>query len=79
MPCGMQVEAVSVLRPEAFADLEVWVDAPGMTDGKPTLQDQLNKTKTLLVPVTQLRATDAEHEGPQNAGMGVLNALCCAH
>jgi hypothetical protein len=66
----MQVEAVEVLRAEAFEEHEVWLDAPGMTEGY--LQDQLNKTRMLLVPATFLRATDAEQDGPRAAGVLVL-------
>lgn len=68
----MQVEAVEVLRAEAFEEHEVWLDAPGMTEGYASLQDQLNKTRMLLVPATFLRATDAEQDGPRAAGVLVL-------
>jgi hypothetical protein len=65
-----QVEAVEVVAPGAFNSTPSWADRRDCdaVDGVTTLEEELNSAKTVLVPVTHLRA-DGGPDGPQTSGV----------
>ena len=57
-----------VTRQGQFEEHNIYVDARGLDVTRDTLQCELRQQGSLFVPVTNLRATDADRDGPQAAG-----------
>lgn len=63
-----QVKNVAVARADVFQEHNIYVDARGLDVTQHTLECELQQHASLLVPVTHLRAIDADRDGPQAAG-----------
>jgi hypothetical protein len=61
------VEAVDVVHEDLFKAQDIYLDARGLEVTDHTLAHELETHQSLLVPVTHLRATDADGDGPHAA------------